>query len=66
MATGTLFSIAGQSLKLDTAADIEKHIAGLISNDKVEEVRFEGNTLGVGACERLAEVLKTKKTLKVI
>lgn len=61
----TLFSIAGQSLKLNTAQDIESHISALRSNDNVEEVRFNGNTLGVEACQELAKVLETKKSLKV-
>jgi len=59
------FSLANKSLKLDTAADIDAHIGDLISSDDVEEVRFLGNTLGVGACERLGQVLATKKSLKV-
>ncbi|KAL7816819.1 RNI-like protein [Trichoderma aethiopicum] len=59
-----VFSLEGKGLKLDTAQDIEPHLAPLIAMDDVEEVRFLGNTLGVGACERLGEVLATKKTLK--
>ena len=65
MADSKVFSLEGKGLKLDTAQDIEPHIAPLIAMDDVEEVRFLGNTLGVGACERLGEVLATKKTLKV-
>ncbi|KAH0493947.1 hypothetical protein TgHK011_000587 [Trichoderma gracile] len=64
MADSKVFSLEGKGLKLDTAQDIEPHIAPLIAMDDVEEVRFLGNTLGVGACERLGEVLATKKTLK--
>ena len=60
-----LFSLEGQSLKLDSASDIEKHIQPLNDSNDVEEVRFQGNTLGVGACEALAKVLETKQTLKV-
>ncbi|KAK1999183.1 ran GTPase activating protein 1 [Colletotrichum falcatum] len=58
-----VFSLEGKGLKLDTAADLEPHIAELHSTD-VEEVKFLGNTLGVGACKRLGEVLATKNNLQ--
>ncbi|KAJ2899740.1 putative Ran GTPase-activating protein [Zalerion maritima] len=60
-----LFSIEGKSLKIDSAEDLEPHIGGLRAVEDVEEVRVMGNTLGVGACKLLGEVLATKKTLKV-
>jgi Ran GTPase-activating protein (RanGAP) involved in mRNA processing and transport len=60
-----VFSIEGKGLKLDDASDLEPHIADLRSAEDVEEVRLLGNTLGVGACKLLGEVLSTKKTLKV-
>lgn len=62
--SSTLFTLEGKGLKLDSAADIEAHIADLRAND-VEEVRLLGNTLGVEACKVLSEVLATKKNLKV-
>ncbi|KAI0141311.1 hypothetical protein BJ166DRAFT_541195 [Pestalotiopsis sp. NC0098] len=65
MATPKLFSLEGKGLKLDTAQDLEAHIADLRAMDDVEEVRLLGNTLGVGACQLLGEVLATKKSLKV-
>jgi Ran GTPase-activating protein 1 len=65
MADSKIFSLEGKGLKLDTAEDIEPHIKDLKSNDDVEEVRFLGNTLGVGASEALAKVLETKKKLRV-
>ncbi|KAK1710945.1 ran GTPase activating protein 1 [Colletotrichum lupini] len=61
--TRKVFSLEGKGLKLDTGADLEPHIADLRSAD-VEEVRFLGNTLGVGACKLLGEVLATKKNLQ--
>lgn len=65
MATSTkLFSLEGKGLKLTTAEDLEPHIAELRAND-VEEVRLLGNTLGIGACKLLGEVLATKKNLRV-
>ncbi|KAK7969779.1 RNI-like protein [Apiospora saccharicola] len=59
-----VFSLEGKGLKLDTAEDLETHIADLKSMDDVEEVRMLGNTLGIGACKRLGEVLATKKSLQ--
>ncbi|KAH8891071.1 RNI-like protein [Thozetella sp. PMI_491] len=64
MASTKVFSLEGKGLKLDTAEDLEAHIAELRAND-VEEVKILGNTLGVGACKLLGEVLSTKKNLKV-
>jgi Ran GTPase-activating protein 1 len=60
-----VFSLEGKGLKLTTAEDIQPHIEALKSNDDVEEIHFLGNTLGIGACEALAEVLKTKKNLQI-
>src|SRR3954465_11281150 len=59
-----VFSLEGKGLKLTTAEDLEPHIAELRTND-VEEVRLLGNTLGVGACKLLGEILATKKNLRV-
>ncbi|KAF1944153.1 ran GTPase activating protein 1 [Clathrospora elynae] len=60
-----VFSIEGKGLKLTTAEDIEPHIQDLRSNDSVEEIRFLGNTLGIGASEALAKVLEGKRNLQV-
>ena len=60
-----IFSLEGRGLKLTTADDLEPHIAGLRAMAEVEEVHLLGNTLGVGACQLLGEVLATKKTLRV-
>ena len=65
MAPSKIFSLEGKGLKLDTAEDLEPHIAELRAMDDVEEVRLLGNTLGIGACKLLGEVLATKKTLQV-
>lgn len=65
MATNTkLFSLEGKGLKLDSAADVEAHIKALREHD-IEEIRLQGNTLGVEACKVLGEVLETKKNLQV-
>ncbi|KAI0531611.1 hypothetical protein GGR58DRAFT_508302 [Xylaria digitata] len=60
-----VFSLEGKGLKLDTAEHLEAHIGPLRDMQDVEEVRVLGNTLGIGACKLLGEVLATKKTLKV-
>jgi Ran GTPase-activating protein 1 len=63
MASATQFSLAGKSLKLDTAEDIAPHIQPLKELTTVESVDFSGNTLGVGASQALAETLAAKKSL---
>jgi Ran GTPase-activating protein 1 len=66
MASSTkVFSIEGQGLKLTTAEDIEPHIASLRSMEDLEEIKLLGNSLGVGACKVLGDILATKKTLRV-
>ncbi|KAK6335984.1 hypothetical protein TWF730_003357 [Orbilia blumenaviensis] len=64
MAAAT-FSLENKALKLDSKADIEPHLKGLIANDDVEEFILQGNTIGIEASEALAEVLKTKSKLKI-
>jgi Ran GTPase-activating protein 1 len=65
MSGNKIWSLEGKALKLTTAEDIEAHIKDLRENDDVEEIRLLGNTLGIGASEALAEVLKGKKNLQV-
>ncbi|KAJ5886514.1 Ran GTPase-activating protein 1 [Penicillium subrubescens] len=65
MAPPKVFSLEGKGLKLDTAEDIEAHIKPLVESTDYTEIRFGGNTLGVGASERLATVLATQKSLEV-
>lgn len=60
-----IFTLGGRALKLNTAEDIAPHIEKLKLNDGVEEVWVNGNTLGIGACEALADALRGKKYLKV-
>ncbi|KAI7304525.1 ran GTPase activating protein 1 [Hortaea werneckii] len=59
-----VFSLKGQALKLDTAADLEKHIGDFRDASDVEEFHLEGNTIGVEASQSLAAILRTKPTLK--
>lgn len=60
-----VFSLEGKGLKLTTAEDLEPHIKDLRALEDLEEIRLLGNTLGVGACKLLGEILATKKTLQV-
>ncbi|WRT67777.1 uncharacterized protein IL334_004751 [Kwoniella shivajii] len=60
------FSILGKNLKANTKADLEPFLSELEAMDDVEEVHFGANSLGVEACEAIAEVLKTKKNLKLV
>ena len=62
--SNNIFSLSGQSLKLDTAEHIEPHLKPLIASHSVTEIHLGGNTLGVSACETLASVLRTKSTLQ--
>ncbi|KAK5702236.1 Ran GAP Rna1, partial [Elasticomyces elasticus] len=65
MAPPKIFSLEGKGLKLDSAEDIEAHIQPLVENTDYTEVRFGGNTLGVGASQRLASALSAQKGLEV-
>ena len=62
--SNNIFSLSGQSLKLDTAEHLEPHLKPLIASETVTEIRLGGNTLGAPACETLASVLRTKSTLQ--
>lgn len=61
----SVFSLAGKGLKLDTAADVEPYLQSLRDQEGLEVLILSGNTIGVGAAQALAEVIKTKKNLKV-
>lgn len=59
-----VFSIKGQALTLHSAADLRKHVQALEDSTDVEEVHFEGNTLGVEASKELASILEKKTSLR--
>jgi Ran GTPase-activating protein 1 len=65
MSSSKSFSILGKNIKANSAADLEPYLTELKNLDDVEEVHFGANSLGVEACQAIAEVLKTKKCLKV-
>jgi Ran GTPase-activating protein (RanGAP) involved in mRNA processing and transport len=60
-----VFTILGKGIKANSAADLEPYLTELKEMEDVEEVHFGANSLGVEACQAIAEVLKTKKSLKV-
>lgn len=64
MSGSRVFSLLGQSLKLETRADIDKYFKDL-DVDNVEEIILGGNTIGVEASIALAERLQQAKKLKI-
>ncbi|WVO19063.1 uncharacterized protein IAS62_000339 [Cryptococcus decagattii] len=61
-----VFSILSKNLKANTKAELEPYISQLEEMEDVEEVHFGGNSLGIEACEAIANVLKKKTNLKVV
>ncbi|KAJ2706454.1 Ran GAP Rna1 [Coemansia sp. IMI 203386] len=59
-----IYSLEGKGLKLTTAEDIAPYLEELRSFENLEEVRLNGNTIGAEAAKALADVLRTKTTLK--
>ncbi|MCJ1474283.1 hypothetical protein MMC13_002941 [Lambiella insularis] len=66
MASST-FSLANQSLKLDTAESTIPHLGPLLADPHtlITEIRLNGNTLGVPAAEAISKVLRTQKNLQI-
>ena len=65
MSLSTVFSILGKNLKANSKADLEPSLSELVAMADVEEVHFGGNSLGVEACQAIADVLRAKTKLKV-
>ena len=65
MAEGT-FSLANKGLKLDSAADLESHIAPLKTSNSIKRLDLSGNTFGVSACKELAPLLSSQKDLEFV
>jgi Ran GTPase-activating protein 1 len=65
MSSSKVFSILGKGIKANSAADLEPYLTELKEMEDVEEVHFGANSLGVEACQAIADILKTKKSLKV-
>ncbi|KAI9869113.1 MAG: hypothetical protein M1813_002937 [Trichoglossum hirsutum] len=62
----TCFSLDGTGLKLNEAEDIEPFLGVLRGLKEVKEVELSANTLGVGACKALADVLRTKESITYV
>ena len=61
---GTIFSLAGKGLKIDTEEDLKSHIAPLTGSQIITHIDFSGNTFGVPACKALAPILAAQKNLR--
>ncbi|KAJ7433042.1 hypothetical protein B0H11DRAFT_2209106 [Mycena galericulata] len=62
--SGSVLSLEGKGLKLNTRADIEPWLAN-VDPTKIEEIHFGGNTIGVDASLALAEFLEKTTILKI-
>ncbi|KAJ7486122.1 hypothetical protein B0H11DRAFT_2157302 [Mycena galericulata] len=62
--SGSVLSLEGKGLKLNTRADIEPWFAN-VDPTKIEEIHFGGNTIGVDASLALAEFLEKTTILKI-
>ena len=60
-----MFSIFGQTLKLNSALDVEDITSQLEEMEDLEEITLSGNTLGVEAAQSIAAAIRNKK-LKVV
>jgi Ran GTPase-activating protein 1 len=56
------FSLAGEGLKLNTADELQSHVASLVESKDVAHIDLSGNTFGVPACEALAPILSSKSS----
>jgi len=60
------YSIEGLSLRLNTREDIAPYLHQIEPNiTQLEEIHLCGNTLGVGAAQALAEVLRKASAIRV-
>lgn len=59
------FSIAGQKLKLDTAADVSEYVKLLSKARGLKTINLSGNTLGLEACRALSAAIEAHDSLQV-
>lgn len=65
-ASSGIFSIQGKGLKLTSRDDAQPYVQALQEMEEdVREIHFGGNTLGIEACQALAEVIASKTNLEV-
>jgi Ran GTPase-activating protein 1 len=62
----TTFSLAGRRLWLDTADDVKTHAEALITSTNITHIDLSGNTLDIAACEALAPLLSSQRSLQSI
>jgi Ran GTPase-activating protein 1 len=62
----TTFSLAGRGLRLDTADDVKKHIEALSTSTNITHIDLSGNTFDIAACEALAPLLSSQRSLQSI
>jgi Ran GTPase-activating protein 1 len=62
----TTFSLAGRGLKVDTAEDVKKHAEALSTSTDITHIDLSGNTLNIAACEALAPLLSSQRSLQSI
>ncbi|KAJ1899670.1 Ran GAP Rna1 [Coemansia sp. IMI 209127] len=60
-----IYSLEGKGFKLTTAEDIAPYLEEISAVEDLEELRLNGNTIGAEAARALADVMRTKTTLKV-
>ncbi|KAJ2387528.1 Ran GAP Rna1 [Coemansia sp. RSA 2559] len=60
-----IYSLEGKGFKLTTAEDIAPYLEEIRAVENLEELRLNGNTIGAEAAKALADVMRTKPTLKI-
>lgn len=61
----SLYTFDREGLKLDSAQDVEKYVREIEQRkDEITEIKFAGNTLGIGACQALANAIRQLSNLE--
>jgi len=63
--TSKSYKLSGKGLRLNSREDFAPYAKEIQEIQDLEKIHVGGHTLGVGACQALADVLKEKKGLKV-
>lgn len=65
LAHSKIYTLPGKGLKLNSRDDFAPYAKDIEAIEDLEEIHVGGHTLGVGACQALADALREKKSLKV-